>query len=210
MRLLERSKIRHYLINLLKDEVDVGGRVFANRTESPFVQEELPAICVTFTNEPAKVIVGSSYLPKEYEKALGVTISGVVEEGNVPGVELDTGDAGEDYLDWLMGQAEEAINADKRLSKRLEGYNPATNREGLTFGAVLVNTVTYDVDTKSEKRLIAQDKTFIFPYNTKAYSNIRLNDFLTYYAAIVRVGSTEETVDRVLIAAEGDINNGDN
>ena len=200
-----RAAIRHYLINMLKDNVDVGKRVFQNRETSPLFLEELPVVCVKFGHEVNDVIVGSEFRPKEYQRELTVTISAVVDDTINPDVDINENQQGEDKLDWLMEQVEHAIEFDWRLARRLPGFSVANKTPGLTFGSRQTGTVTYSVETDDERRLIAQDTTYVFPYNTHTYRDLKLPDFNAYYAAIIRVGSDENTTDRVLLDAEGEL-----
>jgi hypothetical protein len=198
-----RSEIRHYLINLLREKIDVGGRVFSNRATSPVFLEELPAVCVTLMDESTEVIAGSQYLVKEYRRDLNVTITVAVEEVRDPDSNINENQKGEDYLDYLALQVERELFYDYRLARRLPGFDPNTNMVGLTHGVRLTGVSTYDVDTEGDRRVIAQDLRFIYPYQSPGYVDLILPEFSEYYAAIIRTGSTEETVDRVLLAAEG-------
>src|SRR4030042_1295142 len=76
-----RSYIRHYLHYLLNKKVDVGERIFLNRS-NPLFLNELPAVCVSFEGETEiSVIVGSSHCPKQYERALkSVTVYDIINE----------------------------------------------------------------------------------------------------------------------------------
>lgn len=198
-----RAEIRHYLINLLKDTIDVGGRVFSNRATSPLFLEELPALCVTLMDETTEVLAGSTFLVKEYRRDLTAVITVAVEDVEDPAVPINENQKGEDYLDYLAAKVERELFYDYRLARRLPGFDPNTNMQGLTHGVRLTGVATYDVDTEGDRRVIAQDLRFTYPYQSPGYKDLILPDFNGYYAAIIRVGSTEETTDRVLLAAEG-------
>jgi hypothetical protein len=190
---------------MLKEKVDVGGRVYSNRPDSPLFLEEVPAICVTFGQETNEVFVGTDFKPKEYLRHLTLVITAAVDSAKDPDADINESQEAEDYLDWLMEQVEHAVEDDWRLAKRLTGYSPTKHTPGLTHGSKQTTTATYEVTTDDERRLLVQDTTYVFPYITHTYRDKRLPDFLEYYAALIRVGSNEETVDRVLLDAEGEL-----
>ena len=206
--LTTRSQIRHYIINMLKDEVDVGGRVYANRPTSPIVLEELPSVCVYFGDETTDVIAGSGFHVKEYERKALLVITIQVEEIIDPTTPINESTKGDDYLDFLGHQAERAMFHDWRLARRLPDFDPEERRAGLTHGSRLEGVSTYEPETEGERRVIAQDLRFLIPYRTPGYKDLKLDDFQSYYAALIRVGSDETTIDRVLLAAEGEIEDG--
>lgn len=209
MILHPRTKIRHYIAAMLKDKVDVGERVFTCRPTSPLFLQELPAICIYYGEENANVWSGSEFFVKEYRRDLPITITIAVEDIVEPEDDIEESQKGEDYLDYLGVQVENELFYDRQLARRLPDFDPNTNFKGLTHGSKLDSVDAYDVQTEDERRVIAQDIRMIYPYQSPGYLDLRLFGFNQYYAAIIRVGSTETTTDRVLLAAEGDIPNDD-
>ena len=196
-----RTEIRRYIVAMLKDSLDIGGRVYANRP-SPIFLQELPVCLVSFQTEPAKVIVGDRYSPKEYQRDLRVNIDIMVDQPVDPDTSLNESQKAEDYLDFLTWQAEQAMFGDWLLAERLPDYDP-NNPCGLTLGMSLISTDPYNVDTDSDRRIIAQRSQFEVPYETSAYKDLRFSTFEEYNIKINRVGYDENTVDPTLIEAEG-------
>jgi hypothetical protein len=186
---------------MLLDAVDVGGRVFAGRGNSPLLLNELPACMITFAGEDNKMIVGSEFKVKEYQRDLNLVVTLVAEE-NISD-EINTSNTAEDKLDYLAEQVERAFFDDWRLSKRLPQSADLHDGEGLSFGHRITSVASYDVDTEGDRRVVALDIRILIPYNSAGYSKAKLKDWLDYKADIVRVGSNEHTVDRVLLGAEG-------
>jgi len=201
-----RTKIRHYIKSLLLEKIDVGGRVFACRPTSPLFLDELPAVCIYYGEETTETWSGSEFIVKEYQRHLPITVTIAVEDIVNPEDDIDTSDKGEDFLDYLGSQVERELFYDYRLARRLPDFDPNTNFVGLTHGSRLEGVTPYDVETEDDRRVIAQDIRMIYPYLCPGYLDLRLETFAEYNAAIIRVGSTEETTDRVLLAAEGVLN----
>jgi len=202
-----RTKLRHYAVDLLKANIDIKNRIYANRP-SPLFLEELPCICVFFETEVTEIIAGDRYHVKEYQRNAQLVVCVVVEANRDPGDESDGGQRGDDFLDYIGHQVEQAFFSDWRFARSLPDFDPNTNFQGLTLGSRLMSTTPYEVDTEGERRMLAQDLHWLLPYRTRGYIDKKYKSFTEYKAEIVRVGSTEATVDRVLISAEGNLNNG--
>jgi len=200
-----RSALRRYLVDLLKDTVDVGGRVFPNRPSPVFISE-VPCVLVHFSTEPTDVIVGDMYSPKEYQANARVNIDFLTDEVINPDAEPNENERTEDRLDFLSHQARQAIFDDWTLAKRLPGFdgnNPKT-WTGLSLGMRLVSADPYNMDVDSERRVAAQRDQFEIPYQFSAYKDYRFKDFKEYKAEILRLDYKTAT-DPVLLAAEGDL-----
>lgn len=202
IKLVTRAVIRHYLVDMFKDEVDVGNRVFANRPSDAFL-EELPCLFLFFEDEPTEIIVGDRFGVKVYQRTAQLNVCVVCEGLRTP--DESAKNKGEDFLDFLGHQVEQAFYNDWRLARRLKDFDPNTNYEGLTHGNRLVSVTPYEVDTDSERRMLAQDLRWVVPYQTNAFVDKKYDSFEAYKADIIRVGSTAETVDRVLLSAEGEL-----
>lgn len=204
-----RSAIKHYAVNMLKTQIDVGERVFANRPD-PIFLEELPCICVYFDEETTDILSGDRYHVREYQRETMLVVCIVVEDLVAPQTSINISQRGEDFIDYLGYQVEQAFFDDIHFARNLTGFDPNTNVQGLTLGQRLLSVAPYEVAIENEKRMIAQELKWVLPYQTPGYVNKKYPTFAEYYADIVRVGSTEETIDRVLIAAEGPLTDGTN
>lgn len=160
----KRMQIRRYIKEMLSAKVDVGGRVFTGRPNSPLFISELPAINIHFADEPAEINVGNAFFVKEYLKTANVVITVVVENQLAPDEDPRTTNRGEDYADYLGGQVEKAFHDDWMLARRLEGFDPDTNYLGLTHGSKLVGTFPYDVESEAEKTCIGYVLRYEIPY----------------------------------------------
>lgn len=205
VNVVTRATIRKYAVQLLKDNVDVGGRVYANRPSALFL-EELPCLCVFFETEATEIIAGDRYHVKEYQRDAQLVVCAVVEGDRSPGDVSENGQHGEDFLDYIGFQIEQAFFSDWRFARQLPDFDSNTNFHGLLLGSKLVSVTPYEVDTESERRMLAQDLHWLLPYRTRGYVDKKYKSFDEYKAEIVRVGSTATTTDRVLISAEGDLN----
>jgi len=199
-----RAQIRRYAVELLKANVDVDNRVYANRPSALFL-EELPCICVYFESEVTDIVSGDRYRVKEYQRNAQLVACAVVEGNRTPGDESEEGQRGEDFLDYIGYQIEQAFFSDWLFARQLPDFDPNTNFHGLLLGSKLISVTPYEVDTESDRRMLAQDLHWLLPYRTRGYIDKKYASFEEYKAEIVRVGSTEATVDRVLISAEGDL-----
>lgn len=206
MKTVLRSQIRHYIINLLREEVDVGGRVFACRPTSPIFLEELPSICVYFGIEENETWIGETFYPKEYRRHLPVAITIAAEDILEEQDTLNVSNRGDDYIDWLGLNVERVLAYDYQLARRLPDFDADKKFQGLTNGSKLDSTVPYEVETDTDRRIIGQTLRYIYPYITPVYLDLRLPDFKSFYAAITKVGVTDETVDPILIEMEGEFN----
>lgn len=200
-----RTNIRHYAVNLLKEKVDVGERVFASRP-SIINPDEVPIILVYFAAEQAEIIVGDTYSPKEYQRNMRLNVDIMTTETVNPDVPLNENQETEDLLDTLAWQVERAFSDDWTFARLLQGYDPnARDNESLSLGMRLVSTDPYNVDVEGLDRIVGQRLQWEIPYNTPAYLDKKYSNFEHYRADVVRPGSDETTIDPVLISAEGEL-----
>ena len=202
--LTDRATIRHYIADMLRDEIDVGGRVFMNRP-SAIKSEEMPLVIVMMDESKNDVWSGDPEHVKSYKVQLQVNITVAVEQIADSETTPDMNDAGPDFLDWLSYQVERAFKRDPMLALRLDGYDPNSNYLGIIHGHRIEGTSTYEVETESEKTILAHQIRIVITYDEDGYVDTRFDNFEQYYAAIIRPGSTEETVDRELIEMQGDV-----
>jgi len=203
----ERTSIRYYLTDLLKKAVDVKDRVFVNRV-SEIYDEEMPLVLVNFMEEPCTVFHGDNRQPDKYERKLKVQISVITEQELRPDLPINENPHGEDAVDRLGSQIEDALFEDSFFAKRLEGYTGPSS-EGLLISLQLDAVKPYAKDVESSRELIGQKLEFTLCYVRSVRKRKRLKEFLQYGAAITRTNVTGETVDPVLTAAEGDVRNED-
>lgn len=172
MKLTKRAQIRRYIKEMLTAEVDVGGRVYTGRQNSPLFKSELPAIHIHFGDESAEVNVGSEYFVKTYLKKMQVNITAVVANQVSGDSDLSVLDA-EDYLDDLVHQVERAFHDDWMLARRLEGFDENSDYFGLTHGNKLLGSITYDVESDSDVTCIGSVLKYELPFEDDGYPDRR-------------------------------------
>lgn len=187
---------------MLKDTVDVGGKVFANRL-SPVFLDEVPCVLVYFKKESLDVYVGDKYNPKTYERNLTLIVDILITDDVDPTSLDNENDSTEDKLDDLATQVEKAIGDDPKLKKMLKGYDP--NRvevPGLLFGSALTDVEPYTVDIEGETKKAGQRLVYNLVYESKAWVEKKPVDFNSYKMSIYEVKDGKVT-DQVLSEAEG-------
>lgn len=199
----KRSLIRNYVKAMLKDGVDVGGRVFVGRANSPLFLEELPAVNIHYGDETCEVSVGAKYQVREYTRVLPVVITVVVANQPGPDGPHDSSSA-EDFLDHLGSEVEQCFNDDRMLARRLPGFDENDNTHGLLGGSRLTGTLVLDVDPEATSTVLGQSLRYELVYATAADGRRRLLDFESYGSAITKIGTTAETVDPVLLEIGGE------
>jgi hypothetical protein len=194
-----RADIRHYVRDLLKEGVDVGGRVYACRPY-PVLRGEFECVFVYFASEKNRIIEGQQYVPKTYERTLTLSVDIWVPEKVDPTSGPFENSEAEDRADELGQRVEYLLSQDFRLAKRLDDYNPDLNY-GLSVGISLEETQPYIVDGDAEYRILAQSIKFNVPYHTQATSDKRPKPFEYYQADQV-----DPADGVVLLSTEGKIN----
>lgn len=194
-----RTVIRAYAWDLLKDAVDVGGRVYLSEP-NPIIFDRLPVVAIYFLNEPIEISAGDRYIAREYERKLNLAIDIIAEQQVDPDGALKV----ENLLDGLGRQVELAMFNDNFFWKRLTTYTGENSDPGLLQSSILVNTTPHAVKTDSEKILAAQRLDFELTYLDNVFVEHKADIIESYMMEIRRVGWDESTVDPVLIAAEGD------
>lgn len=201
----QRTPIRKYVRALLRDGVpDVGGRVWSGRP-SPRFLESLPCILISYGPEQTEIISGGERAPKEYERRFRLNIDVIVRDlvdPSVPANDPEENDTAEDQADLIAGQVEKVLADDWTLGKRLADWSPEEGA-GLSLGLRIISTDPYNIGDNVEPRAIVQRLTIEIPYETPAYIDKKYRTFREYQADIMKPGWDSETIDPVLLSAEG-------
>jgi len=198
-----RKLIRHYAQALLKDAVDVDGRVFVNRPSEIFL-EETPCVLIYPSSEQNVVISGDEYNPKVYQRNLMLNTDVVVTEQIRPGSDWQDNTAADDLLDDLCEQIEKAFFDDWYFFRLLKGYDPSqSDPKALLLGMSLDSTTAYTIDTEGERRIVGQRLTWNMPYENDAFKDKKYSSFTEFYTDFMRVGYDASTVDPVLRESKG-------
>ena len=196
-----RTAITAYTWALLKDNVDIGGKVFPQKPNKAMLSQ-LPCVCIYFIAEPVVVSSGDSYVPTQYERQLQLAIDVLVQQQVT-----SSGERIEVRLDQWGRQIEEAISDDPFYSKRLSSCTGNIKTDpGLICGARLTGTTPYDISEEpGEVTAAAQSLVYELPYLDYAYPEHKWELMTSFMMEIRRVGWDEATVDPVLIASEEDL-----
>lgn len=161
-----RTDIRLAIANKLKQFIDKGmtDKIFLSRP-NPLFLPELPAILVYYKNEEANVTVGNENFPKAYERQLQINIDIIVEGEEDP----DT------ILDKYALQVEACFFDDPRFG-------------GICYGCRLLSTIPISIETEGDRNIECQRLTWLVKYESNAYLDRRIDEFLQFHADIVTPG----------------------
>jgi len=172
-----RSNVRARAVELLKQFVDVGQRVYASRPEPIWETQELPLVLVYFTEEPAE---HRDRRPRYYMRMLTLNVDIISNTGLV---ELDT------FLDDRAYEAELAMLHDETLALPF------------VHDVILLGTrpVVYDYESASNKAII--QVRFQVEYETEVFTQATIEEFLRFQNKIETTDGAESE-DLVTIREE--------
>jgi hypothetical protein len=173
MKLPTITLIRHYIVDMLSENVDVGNRVFEARPNSPLFLDELPCINVHFTSEVISPSSGSKYYAKEHERVVDTIVTVCVENQLKKNENFLKTQRGQDYLDVLAQQVEDSFIGDRFFSKRLTDFDPNDNYDGLACGNKLNDIVVYDIESETNKTIIGKVLRFQVRYVGRSWDHKR-------------------------------------
>ena len=190
-----RTPIINYAKALVQNTGLFGTNVFLNRT-SPVLLEEIPCSILYFTDESIEVISGTSDYPRAYRRRLKLSVDVLIDEQT---------SSTEETIDDICYTVERAIEDDFLFKKLLPDYDPTSRTNtALLMGQALRQVTPYNPDSDGERRILAQSMLWDLPYNYDVAADLKLEDLNEYLMEIIKVGSDESTVDRVLLSAEGE------
>lgn len=195
-----RTAIRYYAYETIKDAVKMGDRVYMSRPY-PIYFMELPAIAIYFSGEQIDIMAGDRYIPQEYERRLNLTIELIDTQPTDPDKSLLV----EDQLDLRARKIERAFYDDVFFQKRLSSYTGSIDDPGLIAGVRLLSCTPGDIDLNGEFVVAVQKLEVEISWADYGFVEKKMEAFDSYLMQINRVGWDEQTVDPVLIAAEGDL-----
>lgn len=201
--MIKKTAIRYYLQNLLIAEAGFGDKVFIKRINTPLVLEDTPNINIHFGAETRIVSEGSKYFPKCYECELACALTIVSDNqlyDETDDIAKTQNQNAMDFVDQKGVEIEQLFQHDWRFARRLPTFDANTNYFGLIDGYTLEDINTYDIEAANQVTYVGQTLRFVLRYMSKAYLDYRLPELKEIYAAIMRVGYTNETVDPVLLA----------
>ena len=200
--IIPRTLVREYLKALVVDAVsdDVDDRVYVGRP-NPVLRDQVPFVLIMPLNEVVTEQGGSRYVPQDYERIMTAAILVVVEQPNDP----SQSEIAEDRLDTIGRKIEKGMREDGRFQKRLSSWTGQIGDIGIIAGSRLAS-VSVDLESESETSIAAMQLTYELLYEDESFNTKREKDFESFLIELRRVGWDSETVDPILIAAEGDIN----
>lgn len=202
----KETLIRNYIATLLRNEADVGNRVFTNR-KSVLFKEELPAVSVEYGVDNYEIAAGDKYKAELYEHKLNLSIVIAIEDVPADGVDQLQNQEGQDQLDLITKKVKDALGHDWRLSRLLADFDPNDNYEGLANGLHLLGGATYEIDTGSEQKVIAREIGMVVFWTDDAFPEIRFSPFQEYRFTVgetVSGGSIPEIVSTNHVALDFD------
>lgn len=177
-----RSRIRHYISTMLKDEIDVEGRVYVNEPSVLF-EKQLPAVTVSYGDRESVLRAGTKYHTKKSNKKQTIVITVGVPDIYEAG-DINLKEKAEDYLDYLSDQIEKSFELDWNLARRLDAYDENNNYlDGLIIGNTFVGDSTYQ-DIKGEIKLHFRSMRYDVTYETYNYPDFVFDNFESYLADI--------------------------
>jgi hypothetical protein len=194
-----RTAILYYAWDLLKSAVDVGDRVYLHRVRGLDVCD-LPAVCLGFESEENDVHSGSAQGPTSYLRTLSLYVDVFAENPIDPSKTFRV----EDRLGSFSRQVELAFFNDLFFSKRLSTNTNSLSDPGLVSGLVLGSVRLFDVEM-ANRDIVCQRTNFSVSYLDEIYADNKYGFFESYLAEIRKPDWDAETVDPILISAEGDI-----
>lgn len=155
-----RIAIRNRLIELYKEHVDVGKRVFPSRP-NPIFFEELPCVLVYFIREQ---VDAPSSEPRYFTRRLQVNTD-IIYQGKPTSVD--------DFLDSRAFEAEAAVNLDRYLG--FTGEADPWFRE-----SKLMSTIPVEIQREGNQNIASVRLTHEFEYETATFSRADLDEFLRF------------------------------
>lgn len=161
-----RTDIRVAIAKKLKEFIEPGmkEKIFLSRP-NPLFLPELPAILLYYKNEDNQVTVGNENFPKAYERILSLNVDIIVEGEEDPDTALD------------------------RLAAQVEAcfYDEPTFG-GICYGCRLFNTIPVSIEAEGDRSIECQRLTWQVKYESKAYLDRRISEFLQFHADIYNPG----------------------
>lgn len=154
----QRKKIR----NIIKDRLDgnIKVKVFCERPHSLFLTNT-PCVLVYFEDEPARVWVGSEFIPKTLLRDLSISVDVVTAVNYKEPNDNST----EDFLDDISYQIESILLGDDIF--------PAD----FVHGIKLESTKPYNIQDDPEQVWYAQKLTFVIPYEDDVVLDKKYDEF---------------------------------
>lgn len=170
-----RIAIRYKVKDLMMQFVDIGGRVFCSRPNAAWLSQ-VPLLLIYFSDEESDDKKSS---PKIYTKTVNLIFEILQRQEN----DVD------DYLDSRAFEVEHAMEIPKCLD--LECVQDVTQRR----------TIPTTIADEGNENVASLKVHFEVEYLFEPFSNITLDEFLTFKSKIMTVGGAEST-DDVIIRSE--------
>jgi len=154
-----RIVIRNAVKELLKDNTDLGGRVFCSRPKAVFLNE-LPCGLIYFTDEEAD---HQNVVPRNYKRTMTL-VTEVVHR-----LETERDNALDDFLDSRAFEIEQAMFHDRYLGL-----------DGLVEDCVLSRTEILNIEVSGDMDIAALRIFWSIVYRTDAFNKGELAEFLRF------------------------------
>ena len=205
---MTQTEVRKYIQALLKDSLDVGGKVFTIRP-SELLQDELPCVTVTYGACMLEAFEGSQHSTKEYECKQTVFIDILAQESHTPSIAIDQAAAAEDLLDSLARQVLLEVGDDSFFNKQYVDYDQDADNSttGLVAGHLFRSIEPYNFKGKDNKVFIGNRMELQVEYREVVAKVKRAVPFDSANMKINKSGYDDDTVDPTLLESQvNDIN----
>jgi hypothetical protein len=199
--IIPRKLVRDYLVNVVGNALspDVGDRIYEGRP-NPVPSDQLPCVWLVPFSESMEKQGGTDYIPMDIDRKMNAVILIVVEPPNDPSESTTV----QDRLDEYGRKLEKAMKEDRRFQKLLDSWSGQASDEGVLAGSRLI-TVDTDIESGSESPTAVMQLVYELLREDTTENEKRWDDFQSYLIELRRVGWDASTVDPILIAAEGDV-----
>lgn len=200
--IVPRTLVREYAKQLVSNAVEseVADRVYVGRP-NPVMFSELPFVLIMPITETVVKQGGSEYLPLDFDRIMSLSIFIAVDRPTDPSESLLV----EDRLDVIGRKIEKAFNNDRRFQKLLSSWSgDICGDDGILSGST-IRSVEVDLESEAESTIAVMQLNYELLYEDRTTSEKRENLFESYLWELRRVGWDDDTVDPVIIAAEGDL-----
>ena len=184
------SNLRKFIKKAYR-EVLVGADLDVKKIEigrpHPTKLNDGPIVLIYNGDEEVSVLSGSEYVPTQYKKTFQFTVDAITPASP----------EGDDWLDDISGQIEFAMLADIFLENITKKDQPAIH------GLKLVRTRPYNIEDESEHTWWGTSLIFETAYDQNAYPDKKTVYLEEYDVEITKTDVDENTIDPILIEAEG-------
>ena len=190
----QRSFIRNAVVAILS-KADLDVKKIEQSKPTPDLLNQVSVVTVYNGTETPSIISGTEFVPQQYQKQFQLHIDVITTD--LPNAE--------EWLDEQSGKIEDALGADPFLERITKEIDPeaCTN---FMMGARLEDVSPFSSESDAEHVWYGTGITYTYIYDQSVVPDWKLKEFLSYFVQITKTNVDQNTVDPVLIEAEGTTN----